>query len=188
MKKPHTIKHDLHAVCGNERERTYLNYIEFHDGFAYATNAHVAVIVDLTEVFDCDYHTTRLLDGYRCHRNIWRMLKGKRVEIKDAGTLMFSPTAKYLPSVVLQLEEIDKYSGTDLKQKITANFPDKKGAQPLQEIGVNPAFLNLATNACRFEYNQARLTFFAANRAILMEPNYGHSKSKAIVMPLMLNY
>ncbi len=186
MKKPHTIKHDLHAVCGNERERTYLNYIEFHDGFAYATNAHVAVIVDLTEVFDCDHHTTRLLDGYRCHRNVWRMLKGKRVEIKDAGTLMFSPTAKDWPSVVLQLEEIDKYSGTDLKHKIDAIFPNKGDAQELKEIGISPTFFKLAANACRFEYNHARLTFFAPNKLILMEDVNLISKSKAIVMPVML--
>jgi hypothetical protein len=183
----HTIKHKLHAVCGNDIYRPAFSYIEFQGGFAYATDAHVAVIVDLTDVFGCDYDTTRLLDGYRIHRNVWRMLIGKRVEIKEQGTLMFSPTAKEWPSLILKLDETEAEMGRAVADKITSVFPKIQDAQPLQHIGVNPALFKRAADACRFEYNQARLTFFGPNKAILMDDKPGVSKSMAIVLPVMLS-
>jgi hypothetical protein len=182
-----TIKHKLHAVCANDRLRPAFNYIEFQGGFAYASDFRLAVIVDLTDVFGCDHDTTRLLDGYRIHRNMWRMLLGKRVVIKEPGTLLFSPTAKDWPSLILKLDETGSESGMTIADKITAVFPDINDAQPLQHIGVNPDLFKIAADACRFESNHARLTFFGPNKAILIEDNAGLSKSKAVVGSVTLS-
>lgn len=184
----HTIKHDLHLACGNDHSRPLFTYIEFHDGIAYATDTHVAIRVQLTEVFKCEPETAELLTGYRIHANVWRMIKGKRVEIVDKGVLMFSPSPKHFPSVVLKLDEVELFNGQSLKSSIDAIWPKVSDKQALDEIGVNPSFFNRVSKACRFEYNHAILTFFARNKTILVRSNHGYeTKSEAIVMPVTID-
>jgi hypothetical protein len=184
----HTIKHDLHLACGNDHLRPRFSYIEFHDGIAYATDAHVAIRVQLTEVFKCEPEAAELLTGYRIHANVWRMLKSKRVEIMDKGVLMLSPSPKHAPSAVLKLDETEFFNGKSLKSSIDAIWPNASDRQALDEIGINTSCLSRASKACRFEYSQAKLTFFARNKTILVQSNDGgKTKSEAVVMPVLLN-
>ena len=184
----HTIKHDLHLACGRDHLRPRFSYIEFHDGIAYATDAHVAIRVQLTEVFKCEPEAAELLTGYRIHANVWRMLKSKRVEIVDKGVLMFSPSPKHVPSVVLKLDEVELVNGQSLKSSIDAIWPKVSDKQALDEIGINPSFFNRVSKACRFEYSHAKLTFFARNKTILVRSNHGYeTKSEAIVMPVTID-
>ena len=176
-----TVKHALHKACGKDERRPAFGYIWFHNGFAYATDAHVAVTIPTHEIFTNDQDACKLLDGKLIHRDIWRtMVFGKRCLLTTDGTVKFALNSKQLPSYDVPFSP----KGEMKMPNIDSVWPLKKDANPLHRIGVNPSFLLRATQAINVEAPE--LTFFYENKAILV--THHSTDGEAIVMPVMINH
>lgn len=175
-----TVKHALHKACGKDELRPAFDYIWFHNGYAYATDAHVAVRIPTHEIFTNDKDACKLLDGKLIHRDIWRtMVFGKRCLVSTDGTVKFELNAKKLPSYDVPFSS----QGEMRMPSIDAIWPLKKDANPLRRIRVNAMYLLRATQAINIE--APKLTFFYEHKAILV--THHRTDGQALVMPVMIN-
>ena len=178
MKK--TVKHALHKVCGKDELRPAFDYIWFHNGFSYATNGHVAVKIPTNEIFTNDDEACKLLDGKLIHLDIWRMMVfGKHCLVSTDGFIKFALNSKQLPSLTVPFSPQNEMK----MPNIDSVWMEKKDAQPLHRIGVNPTILKNATDALAI--STADLYLQAENKAILV--THRSTDGQAIVMPVMIN-
>lgn len=188
-KKPHTIKHALHLCCDNYGgRREQMGNIEFHSGFAWATNAHIAIKIPTNEIFDIDKDTATKLDGKSIKREYWQMIKGKRVKVTEDGQILFSPHAKIEPCVPVPM--LNPEFARTLQEMIEGVLPSDKDYSPVKQIGINSQFLLSCCKAMNLSYHSAKLSFCAENKAIVIgrtgfdEP----TESTGIIMPVMIDH
>lgn len=181
-----TIKHELHLVSDDfSNLREQLGTIEFHSGFAWATDAHVAVKISTAEIFSVQEDVAGKLNGYSIKREFWKMIKGKQVIISDEGKILFSPDKNIYPCIEVPMEKVT-HSRT-LEEMISGVMPDSKEFQEIKEIGINPKMLSNVCRVLRATHNNVRLSFTAPNKAITVQDNSEDKKhNRGIVMPVMI--
>lgn len=76
----------LHIVCTIDDIRPCLSTILFKDGFAYATNTHILVKLDLNECCNFSDEEKEILNGKQIHKNQFaQLLKYDLVVVKEEG-------------------------------------------------------------------------------------------------------
>lgn len=186
-KKPITIKHQLHLACddfGGLREQ--MGFIEFNNGFVWATDAHIALKISTAEIFQTTPEIAQKLDGKRVSRDMWKMIKGKRVELTEDGIILFSPHVKITPCVEVPTKNIE--DSVSLKDKIEMVLPKQDAFKNIPEIAINSGMLSRLCKAMNTTHNYAHMKFVAPNKGIVVldtnpEVNSGNI---GIVMPVMI--
>jgi hypothetical protein len=180
-----TIKHRIHLACGDDSLRPRFQDIEFHNGFAYATDAHIAVKIPIAEIFDTD--NAEALNGMKLHKTQWRLICGNHVEL-EVEPLRFkvrmAANNNAYPSFYVYPEKVTETK--PLNEMLEPLWPKKGEYNALQEIGVSTEYLNRAAKVCRFEYGQVVLRFNKPNTGMHLTSNNG-LKAEAVVMPVMIN-
>ena len=74
----------LHKACANEEFRPAMHYICFRNGYAYATDGHIAVRASLDAICALSEEERNKLNGYLIHKKQYEMLlKYSTIEIGE---------------------------------------------------------------------------------------------------------
>lgn len=171
----------MHLACSNEKHRPAMNYIYFKDGYAYASNGHIAVkncIEEICSVYDDEQ--LKFLDGKMLHRNQYKeILKYDVIEISEDGIECIETETKR--------KSFFYFGDEDLKfpdcEKVIQNALNAS-AIPTAEIGFNNNFLEII-NKSLFDSDRCRYQFKGTDKAVVFQSL--ESKSMGIIMPYLLN-
>ena len=64
----------LHKACANDEFRPAMHYICFRNGYAYATDGHIAVRASLDAICALSEEERNKLNGYLIHKKQYEML------------------------------------------------------------------------------------------------------------------
>jgi len=171
----HGFTTKLDACCGKDEYRAALERIHFHNGYAYATNAHALVRVPLTR-YGFDKEMVGYLNGYSIHRKQFALIYNKDIII--------TPGEIYLPDFfTIKLKPADEQESRLIGQMdgiIPTEF------KPVDQIAINPKLLMQAYLALGCKYS-AKIKFVATNKEMLLECNEQDAPGIAVIMPAMIN-
>lgn len=128
----------LHKACANDALRPVMNHIFFHNGYAYATDAHIAIKAKLEDISNFSPEQLEMLEGYLLHRKHYEMiLKADFVSIEKAedGTVQFRIWGEDKTSCIVPLTkegEGFRYPNAD-----KAVFNNPVGHEPMPAVGIN---------------------------------------------------
>ena len=173
------VTNALHLAAGDELKSDF-NFIEFTNGMAYCTDKHVAVIVPVTELFNCDQAEADQLNGKSMHIEVWKsMVYNKKCILKD-GVVYFSINPKRHPSYAVLFADRAQI----IAAKIEAIWPQGKDEKAVSQIGLNWNMFLRAQKATGV--GASRMTFFGSTKSVLVDCSQGKSAAKALVMPVMI--
>lgn len=202
-KKENPFTLPIHKICSTDSIRAYFNYVHFVNGYAYATDAHIAVKVSidsfcntLSIVKNADYKN---LNGYSANIQTYSFLQSCDfiTDIKD-GVVSFIKGS--LTGTIL----LDKYESVDgrsddnkthnqLDKIINAAISSYKDKHEKSDLfGINPKLLNRLHDALFKDIISAgvRVRVTERNKAILIdEPSHfpikdGKITRIGIIMPV----
>lgn len=81
----------IYEACSKDNTRPFLSCVNFVDGYAIATNAHIIVMNRIDEICNLDMDQTDLLNGKSLPANSYKkMLEYDTIEISEEGIECFS--------------------------------------------------------------------------------------------------
>jgi len=123
----------LHKACANDEYRPVMAYIQFKDGYAYATDAHIAVRANLQHISALDPEDIAKLNGYFIHSSQYEMLlKYSHIEIGDGFIKLIGMDGI---TNTLELKKDMKFPNVD------AVINDDGEQKTLQSVGFNYSLL-----------------------------------------------
>ena len=142
-------EYKLHKACASDDFRPAMHYICFKDGYAYATDAHIAVRASLQAICALSDEEKAKLNGYLIHKSQYEMLlKYSTIEIGEGTITLIDPESK--ASTTLQLkklaqtaEEVENGKGEYIRfPNVDKIINDDRSEEPLQQVGFNIVLLN----------------------------------------------
>ncbi|GAE83370.1 hypothetical protein [Bacteroides reticulotermitis] len=183
MKKKKVERHNfnkgiaLHLVCSTDQLRVVMQCIYFKDGYAYASNGHVLIKANMSEISSFSDAEISNLDGKFLHGDSFKeIVKCDVAKISDDGFICSNSHSETLYKFVMH----EKYPNAD---KI---FADHKN-NALNKICVNPLLLYLLQKAVNsstviLEFDQ---DYLAVLVRFVNQESGGYMKSIGLLMPLL---
>ena len=123
----------LHKACANDSYRPVMAYIQFKDGYAYATDAHIAVRANLSNISALDQEDIAKLNGYFIHSSQYELLlKFSHIEVGEGFIKLIGEDGI---STTLDLKKDMKYPNVD------AIINDDSEQKTLPAVGFNYGLL-----------------------------------------------
>lgn len=173
----------INVVCADNELRPTMQHILVTNEFIYATDSHVAVIHKVEDIFTDDQRIN-FPERFLIHKDNWKMFtKAFETMMLNTDLNQFEIVRKngVVDIIPIYFEDtVGKYPDVD------SIFHKMSETSPLQEIGVNPEFLNNLYIGMGLE-NGAKLSFISANKAILVNNKDGEEYPKGLVMPIMIS-
>jgi len=92
----------LHKACANDEIRPAMQYVCFKNGYAYATDAHIAVRARLTDICALGEEEISKLNGHLIHKSQYeQLLKYSTIEIGDGTITLIDPESKARTTIQL---------------------------------------------------------------------------------------
>jgi len=92
----------LHKACANDEIRPAMQYVCFKNGYAYATDAHIAVRARLTDICALGEEEISKLNGHLIHKSQYeQLLKYSIIEIGDGTITLIDPESKARTTIQL---------------------------------------------------------------------------------------
>ncbi len=170
------VRMDL--ACAKDELRPALGCIYFKDGYAYASDAHILIKNDISEISTLDQEGIEKLDGKLLNADSYKnLLKYDKISISDDGIecTKGGDKAFFYFAENLEYPDAEKLIQGVLSENIV----------PLPQIGLDLELTNTIGKAL-FEAKQTLMSFRGIGKGITFEHN-GTFKSMAIQMPCMIN-
>lgn len=181
----------LYAACAKHDEsipRFDLEYVYFIDGYAYASDAHIAVRVPLEECTTFDEPELNLLNNTRIHSSLLRALyQFKEVEIsEDVEDDDLQPKQ----FTVLSARQDDNEMRIILERRtkhpdFVRVFDIDDERQPIKALGIKPKLLATLTDAMGAV--AIKLRFTQANGKVFVNDFSDGCRAMGIIMPLHID-
>ena len=178
----------IHKVCPNDDLRPEMGYVFFKDGNAYATDAHVAIVAQLSTISNFTDEEKKLLEGKMIHATQFaKLLTMRNIDIEFVGEkLCFYCTTSAGETVILPLldeETIGRFP--NVERVITeAEKSAKEEKEPINRVGLNACLLADLASAINAEF--MHFYFGRVNHAIVVR-NKEYPEIRAIIMPAMID-
>lgn len=168
--------------CGNDKMRPALSYVQFRDGYALASDSHIAVRIPLEYLADVSEEEVAKLNG--------KEISGKMfAELAKIGIITVEDDA------IVRTADGDDTRYYFRKQGEGGNVPDIQGlfnkeankeAIPAGDVMLNPANLKRLSSAMGISGKAGiRMRFSGVGKAIFCT---GETKEiQGIIMPMMPN-
>ena len=92
----------LHKACANDDIRPAMHYVCFKNGYAYATDAHIAVRANLHDISALSDDDIAKLNGHLIHKSQYeQLLKYSSIEIGDGTITLIDPESKARTTIQL---------------------------------------------------------------------------------------
>lgn len=183
-------EYKLHKACADDLLRPAMQYVAFKDGYAYATNAFVAIKANLRNVSALSFEDIQKLNGYAIHKDQYaELLKFNEIEVRDGSIVAKGATEN--AQTIFTLAKIVENSND--KRPGAIRFPDVEALIArdterceLEGIGINLKLLNNAAAAMGVEGGNIGLLFTAAAGKIFIKSDR-LADVRGIIMPVVMN-
>lgn len=173
-----TFNTKLHEICSDNKLQPVMQCVYFDNGFAYASNAHIAIKQSL------DFQSVLApeeLDGKFLHKdNFKAVMTFEIAECCDDGIQCKSISGAaaffeyYIPKIDEKIPEFEKM------------LHPKRGQTAVTFIGFNPEYFAKLTKALYAPMGNIRCKFTGVDSGILVDV-VGIEDQQAIIMPYILN-
>lgn len=180
----------LHKACANDEIRPAMQYVCFKDGYAYATDAHIAVRARLSDISALSDDDIAKLNGHLIHKSQYeQLLKYSSIEIGDGTITLIDPESK--ARTTMQLFKLAE-SGEEVLEgcirypNVDAIINSDRSEEPLQQVGFNIVLLNKIAAAMGLTSRMGlRFTTGGHQMVVLgVEPGID---VRGIIMPILMN-
>ena len=187
-------EYKLHKACANDDLRPAMHYVCFKDGYAYATDAHIAVRARLSDICALSDEDIAKLNGHLIHKSQYEMLlKYSTIEIGDGTITLIDPESK--ASTTLQLkklaqtaEEVENGKGEYIRYpKVDEIINSDRSEEPLQQVGFSYPLLGRIIAAMGITPNRVGLRFTTSGHQMVVLGVEPGIDVRGIIMPILLN-
>lgn len=186
-------EYKLHKACANDDLRPAMHYICFKDGYAYATDAHIAVRASLQAICALDEEERNKLNGYLIHKNQYEMLlKYSTIEIGEGVITCIDPESKARTTIQL-VKLAESSEAAEVSEGKAIYFPnvdavinDDLSKEPLQKVGFNYSLLGRIIAAMGIKPNRVGLRFVSRGKMVVLGVEPGIDV-RGIIMSILLD-
>lgn len=186
-------EYKLHKACANDEFRPAMHYICFKNGYAYATDGHIAVRARLDAICALSEEERNKLNGYLIHKKQYEMLlKYRNIEIGEGVITCIDSESN--ARTTIQLVKLAESSESEERAEgkaiyfpnVDAVINDDLSKEPLQKVGFS--YQLLARLIAAMGITSKRIGFrFTSNRKPIVvlgvEPGID---VRGIIMPMMM--
>ena len=187
-------EYKLHKACANDVFRPAMHYICFRNGYAYATDGHIAVRASLDAICALSEEERNKLNGYLIHKKQYEMLlKYSTIEIGEGVITCIDSESN--ARTTIQLVKLAESS--DSKERVEGKaiyFPNVDGVinddlskEPLQKVGFNYQMLARLIAAMGIQRECIGLRFTSNSKPIVVLGVEPGIDVRGIIMPMMLD-
>ena len=174
----------MHLATSNDIYRTNFNFIWFKNGLAYASNAHIIVRQNISEISNFNDEQIALLEGKRIHAASYKqILKYESVQITDSGMRCWITAES---SILFEFSKITS-DFTEMCDKIIS---EALGNEPkvCGKFGIQPTLLlNIKKAMGIYSFEGVILDIYTANMPIIVRPNKDDRPgTMGMIMPVMI--
>ena len=187
-------EYKLHKACANDDFRPSMHYICFKDGYAYATDAHIAVRASLKAISALNDEDIAKLNGYLIHKSHYEMLlKYSTIEIGEGIITLIDPESKARTTIQMvklaaSSEEADKSQGKAIYYPNVDAIIDKdRSEEPIQQVGFSYPLLGRIIAAMGITSNRVGLRFTTRGHQMVVLGVEPGIDVRGIIMPILLN-
>lgn len=183
-------EYKLHKACNDDQVRPAMQYVAFKGGYAYATDAHVAVKANLRNISALEFEDIQKLNGYAIHKDQYaELLKFSEIEVRDGSIVAKGATEN--AQTIFTLKKIVENSNDERPGAI--RFPDVESIisddakkNKIESIGISLKLLNNLAAAMGVANERIGLRFTAANKKIYIIGEPGVDV-RGIIMPVLID-
>lgn len=177
--------YQLHKVCAEDDLRPAMANILFLNGYAYASDAHIAVKAKISDISFLSDEAIEKLNGYFIHKDAFKkLLKYDEIEVKDNGLIEIIDNG-HVVTIKLCKNGKDGCTMPDFEKAI---FGKEVKSCENTAIGFNAVLLDKLRSAlggskrCEFHFT-GKETFIEVE--MLDEREYGID-IRGIIMPILI--
>lgn len=187
-------EYKLHKACANDDFRPAMHYICFKDGYAYATDAHIAVRANLHHISALSDEDIAKLNGHLIHKSQYEMLlKYSTIEIGDGTITLIDPESK--ASTTIQLVKLAESSeAAEVSEGKAIYFPNvdaliNKDAEHYESdnVGLNYYLLGRVLSAMGLKGNRVGLRFTGNGKQMFILGVEPGIDVRGIIMPIIFD-
>lgn len=186
-------EYKLHKACANDDFRPAMHYVCFKDGYAYATDAHIAVRASLQAICALDEEERNKLNGYLIHKSQYEMLlKYSTIEIGEGVINCIDPESKARTTIQL-VKLAESSEAAEVSEGKAIYFPnvdavinDDLSKEPLQKVGFNYSLLGRIIAAMGIQPNRVGLRFVSRGKMVVLGVEPGIDV-RGIIMSILLD-
>lgn len=187
-------EYKLHKACASDDLRPAMHYICFKDGYAYATDAHIAVRANLHAICALSDEEIAKLNGHLIHKSHYELLlKYSTIEIGEGTITLIDPESK--ARTVIQMtriagssEEMEQSNGKAIYYpNVDAIINSDRSEEPLQQVGFNYPLLGRIIAAMGITPNRVGLRFTTSGHQMVVLGVEPGIDVRGIIMPILLN-
>lgn len=186
-------EYKLHKACANDDFRPAMHYICFKNGYAYATDAHIAVRASLQAICALDEEERNKLNGYLIHKNQYEMLlKYSTIEIGEGVITCIDPESKarttlQLKKLAQSAEEVENGNGEYIRYpKVDEIINSDRSEEPLQQVGFSYSLLGRIIAAMGITPNRVGLRFTTSGHQMVVLGVEPGIDVRGIIMPITM--
>ena len=185
-------EYKLHKACANDALRPSMQYICFKNGYAYATDARIAVRANLNAICALGQEDIDKLNGYLIHSSQYQLLlKYSTIEIGDGTITLIDPETKASTTIQLVKLAASKDEELETNGKVIY-FPDvdaiiNKDAEHFESdrVGFNYNLLGRIVSAMGLNGSRTGLRFTGNGRQMFILGVEPGIDVRGIIMPIM---
>lgn len=188
-------EYKLHKACANDEFRPAMHYICFKNGYAYATDGHIAVRASLDAICALSEEGRNKLNGYLIHKKQYEMLlKYSTIEIGEGVITCIDSNSNARTTIQLvklaeSSESAEREEGKAIYfPNVDAVIDDDLSKEPLQKVGFNYQLLIRLIAAMGITSKRIGFSFKSNSKPIVVLGVEPGIDVRGIIMPIMLGY
>lgn len=179
----------LHKACSDDNLRPAMQYVAFQDGYAYATDAYVAVLANLCDISTLPPEDIQKLNGYALHKDQFaELLKFSVLEVHEGKIIAIgAKDARTIFELTKLVENSkDAMHGAFRFPNVESIIADDAKKDKLEAIGFNLKLLNNLAAAMGIANQRIGLRFTNAAGKIFIKGNLDVDV-RGIIMPAVID-
>ena len=187
-------EYKLHKACANDEFRPAMHYICFRNGYAYATDAHIAVRASLDAICALSEEGRNKLNGYLIHKKQYEMLlKYSTIEIGEGVITCIDSNSNARTTIQLvklaeSSESAERAEGKAIYfPNVDAVINDDLSKEPLQKVGFNYQLLIRLIAAMGITSKRIGFRFTSNSKPMVVLGVEPGIDVRGIIMPMMLD-
>ena len=184
----------LHKACANDEFRPAMHYICFRNGYAYATDGHIAVRASLDAICALSEEERNKLNGYLIHKKQYEMLlKYSTIEIGE-GVITCIDSESNARTTIQLVKLAESSESKEMEEGKAIYFPnvdavinDDLSKEPLQKVGFSYQLLGRLIAAMGIQRECIGFRFTSNSKPIVVLGVEPGIDVRGIIMPMMLD-
>ena len=171
----------LHLACVKDETRTALEHIQIDKAYTVATNAHILVWFETSNIFDQDFiDQLPEKDPIYIHSEDWKKIF--KQEFFSLENNVIKAQGKGRPILIETVELDVKYPNF----KVVIPNSNETPLKEINAIALNIPLLNTVNTILGKPHRGCLFNFYGKRKSVIVAPSDIDTPGKAIIMPLAL--